>query len=246
MRFRWLHGYWLTLFFVLSITLCSLWLAKNGRLALYVHPRYILFTSAMSALAVLFVVVDIALRTKTPKAIRRVNSKQIATGAVCLAVCLGLLTTRPAGLTSSAAGQRGINSGALSFSSQSSLADLSDASADYETFTVKEWASLLVQTNNAKLFDGKPAAITGFVSPAPNNNPNVFYVARFVMTCCAVDARPIGVPVYQPNWRSKYQPDQWVTATGNFMQNPETSTITTVLDPTTITLVSEPAEPYVY
>lgn len=246
MRFRWISGYWLTLFFVLSITLGSLWLAKNGKLALYVHPRYITFTVIMSALAVAFVVADMALRTETPKATRRAGVPQIVVSVLCFVTCAGLLITKPTGLTSSAAGQRGINSGALSFSGQSSLTDLADTNAAYEQFSLKEWASLLVQTKDVKLFDGKPATITGFVSPAPDNSPDAFYIARFVMTCCAVDARPIGVPVYQPGWRNSYKADQWLEVKGVFMQNPATGTIPIVLDPRMITEVGEPSEPYVY
>jgi len=247
MRFKWLNGYWLTLLLTLSITLCSLWLANSGRLALYVHPRYIIFTVIMSALAVVFIVADMALRLKTPKAIKHgANIRQIVTSVLCIGVCAGLLIVRPAGLTSSAAGQRGINSGALSFNSQSSLADLTDASTAYNQFSIKEWASLLVQTSDPKLFSGKPANITGFVSPTPDNNPNIFYVARFIMTCCAVDARPVGVPVYQPNWRSQYKADQWLTVKGAFMPNPEPGTVPIVLDPKTITVTSEPHEPYLY
>lgn len=246
MRFKWLGGYWLTLFFVLSITLYSLWLAWNGRLALYIHPRYITFTVIMSVCALIFVVVDMALRSKLPKLSGKGNLGQLIVGAVCIILCVGLFVAKPTGLTSSAAGQRGINSSALSFSDSSSLADLTDTSVAYDQFTVKEWASLLVQANDITLFEGKTANVTGFVSPAPDDDPNIFYVARFMLTCCAVDARPIGVPVYQPNWRSSYQPDQWLEIKGDFIQNPESNTIPILLNPTEITKIGEPERPYVY
>lgn len=246
MRFKWLNGYWVTIFLVLSVTLCSIWLARSGKLELYVHPRYVIFTVVMSLLAVVFIAADIVFRARAPKATPITPIGSIMAGILCMLLCAGLLIFRPAGLSSLAAGQRGINSGALNFGDQSLLTDLSAADAAYEQFSIKEWASLLAQTSDTQLFDGKPADITGFVSPASNNDPNVFYVARFVMTCCAVDARPIGVPVYKPNWRQTYHPDQWVKVQGVFMPNPETSGIPIVLDPKTITKVSEPLKPYVY
>jgi uncharacterized membrane protein YcgQ (UPF0703/DUF1980 family) len=66
------------------------------------------------------------------------------------------------------------------------------------------------------------------------------------MTCCAVDARPIGVPVYQPNWRNTYKADQWVDVQGTFIQNPEAGAIAVAIGPKSITPISEPDNPYVY
>lgn len=40
----------------------TLWLAATGRLALYIHPRYVVFTVVMAVFAVGFVVAAIALR----------------------------------------------------------------------------------------------------------------------------------------------------------------------------------------
>jgi putative membrane protein len=246
MRFKWLHDYWLTLFLLLSITVGSLWLAVQHKLVLYIHPRYISFTVVMSLLAVGFVIVSIALQRQAPKAAQTANPRQMIRGAVCLVMCAGLLIMRPAGLSSSAANQRGINSAALSLSSSSSLNDLTNASAAYDQFSLKEWASLLAQTNDIELFAGKSVRLTGLISPAPDNNPHVFYVTRFVLTCCAVDARPIGVPVYKPDWRSDYQPDQWLDVQGMFIANPDRTAQPIVLSPKTIIVINEPQDPYAH
>lgn len=246
MRFKWLSGHWLAVFAGLTITLYSLWLALHGKLSLYVHPRYIVFTVIMSVLALAFMIADALLRTKTPRALRRTGVWQIAAGLLSMGVCAGLLLVPPAGLTSSAAKQRGINVGALGLSGQAPLTDLTGANARYEQFSIKEWAVLLAQSDDPGLFSGKPADITGFVSPAPDNNPNVFYVARFVITCCAIDARPLGVPVYQPDWRNQYTADQWLHVQGAFGANPAAGAFPIVLEPKTVTPVSQPDDPYIY
>jgi uncharacterized repeat protein (TIGR03943 family) len=119
------------------------------------------------------------------------------------------------------------------------------SNVDYTKFTVKEWASLLSQTNNPSFFNGKGADIIGFVSPA-EGNADVFYVSRFVLTCCAVDARPIGVGVYHPHWESVYRKDQWVHVTGTFMQSSNGEPPVNVVKPTNILKIREPDNPYAY
>lgn len=246
MRFKWIGDYWIGLFVSLSLIVLSLWLALQGKLALYIHPRYIWFTVILCSLGLLCIMADAATRKSSPRLVGRPRVGSMLAGAVCVAFCLALAILRPVGLTSSAAGQRGINTAALTLNTDMSLADLRSAQVDYTKFSLKEWASLLTQTNDSALFAGKPALVTGFVSPTPDNNPNVFYISRFVMTCCAVDARPIGVAVYKPGWQKEYKADRWLTVQGNFRQNPESGANTIVLEPQSITPVDEPEEPYAY
>jgi uncharacterized repeat protein (TIGR03943 family) len=85
------------------------------------------------------------------------------------------------------------------------------------------------------------------VTPDPDDPTNVFYVARFIITCCAVDAQPVGVPVYLPDWQDQFTIDEWVNVTGTFVSNPSTeSRQAIVLSPSTISLTDQPAQPYVY
>jgi putative membrane protein len=246
MHFKWLNNYWVGFFVSLTLIVLSLWLALQGKLALYIHPRYIWFTVILCGLGLACIVADAVLHKKAPKLTRRTHIRSAAAGILCIAFCLGMLILPPVGLTSSTAGQRGINTAALTINTDTSLADLSSAQANYARFTIKDWASLLAQTSDGALFAGKSTRITGFVSPTPDKNPNVFYLSRFVMTCCAVDARPIGVPIYKPGWQKEYKPDQWLDVAGVFRQNPESSTNAVVLEPQNVTRTDEPEEPYVY
>ena len=73
-------------------------------------------------------------------------------------------------------------------------------------------------------------------------SPRVFFV-----TCCVVDAQPIGVPVYVPDWRHRYSPNSWLEITGEFIENPDTNSLhNIVLKPSRIQSVAPPREPYVY
>ena len=109
-----------------------------------------------------------------------------------------------------------------------------------------EWSSLLAQTSDPAFYAGKPVDVIGFITPDPDAD-DVFYVSRFMITCCAVDAQPIGVPVYLPDWQAQFEADDWVEVTGEFVSNRSTeSTAPIALDPAEVTGVDEPSDPYLY
>ncbi|WP_245635886.1 TIGR03943 family putative permease subunit [Herbiconiux solani] len=175
----------------------------------------------------------------------------VAATALIVAGTVGaLLVVPPSTLTSATVDQRDLNASAALTNAAADAAGQSATDlvgSDTTTFTVKDWASLLRQGAGEDYLAGKTADITGFVTPDPADPDNVFYVARFVVTCCAVDAQPVGVPVYLPGWQSDYAVDSWVHATGGFGSNPSTSsTQAIVLEPTALAAVDQPAEPYVY
>jgi uncharacterized repeat protein (TIGR03943 family) len=232
----------------------TLWLGLTGQLALYIHPRYFVFTMVMAVIAALLALAAFAL-APTPADEHRHDEAETGStrwgwlwpaGSVLTiaAAVVGLLVLPPSTLTTATVSQRGLN-GSASALVQNDAGKL--AGGDYSSFTVRDWASLLRSGAGADFFAGKTATVTGFVTPDKSDPANVFFVTRFVVSCCAVDAQPIGVPVYRPGWQNEYKTDSWVTLTSGFRPNPNvTSRESVVLIPDTITPVSQPAQPYVY
>jgi uncharacterized repeat protein (TIGR03943 family) len=150
-------------------------------------------------------------------------------------------------LTSATADQREINSSTSGTEAQRVDAVASAPASNFAKFTVVDWASLLRQTSDVSFYTGKPVDVTGFVTADKSDPTNVFYVSRFVITCCAVDARPAGVPVYYPNWADTFKIDSWVVATGSFAANRSSaSTQPIALQPTLVKSIAQPSEPYLY
>lgn len=252
MRERFLsHGRGLLL--VLVGVAAILWLAVAGKLALYIHPRYIEFTVVMAVIAGVVAIVAAALLPRAdehegdhehaPRSRRRATLLTAASVALIVATTAVLLVVPPSTLTSGTAAQRDINASAGGGAGDAPVLVAGDGSG----FTVKDWAGLLRQgADEQYLADARPD-ITGFVMADPDDPDNVFYVARFVITCCAVDAQPVGVPVYSPGWRDAHPVDSWVQVTGRFVANPSTSSMQAVaLEPADVTSIDEPADPYVY
>ncbi|MES1212323.1 MAG: TIGR03943 family protein, partial [Leifsonia sp.] len=166
---------------------------------------------------------------------------------VALVVAVGMIVFPPATLSSATALQRDLTGGSTP-AGGSSLSSAQGASSQaFSKFTVLDWASLLRQTSDVSFYAGKPVAVDGFVTPSPSGGDDVFYLTRFVITCCAVDAQPVGVPVYLPHWRATYKSDEWLHLVGGFEANRSTTSSDPIaLVPSGVKKISAPHDPYLY
>ena len=233
----------------------TVWLAATNQLILYIHPRYIVFTVIMAALGLVLVVAsfrqsptmdhDHGHDQLSPRGYRSVIA---ITGTVLsLVVAVALVVVPPVTLTTATAKQRVINSTQVGAGTRTVDSAASAPAGAFARFTVLDWSSLLRQTTDAGFYRDKAAKVVGFISKDTDDPQNVFYVSRFVITCCAVDAQPVGVPVYLPNWRDRFAADQWVKVSGSFETNPSTKSQQSIaLVPTATTEVDQPSEPYLY
>lgn len=242
---------WRGVAIIAAMAAVTIWLAVSGQLALYIHPRYNVFTILMAVIAVVFAVAAVAGRRSHdddgPPPPRSSRILGLTAAGIAGVFTVGMIVIPPATLSTATAEQREINSTAASDTAAFEEATSADADA-VSRFTVREWATILRQTSDLSFFANKPVTdLVGFVSPAPDDPENVFYVSRFVVTCCAVDAQPLGVPVYLPNWQAEFPQDSWVSVTGGFVSNPSReSLLPVVIDPSTIEAVEQPREPYLF
>jgi putative membrane protein len=241
----------------------TLWLTITGQLGLYIHPRYFVFTGIMAVIGLVATVAGFALRpadaaeehdhdhgsaaeaSAGARASLRARTSRVAVAAVVTITVVAVLVLPPRTLTNSTVTQRALNSSTVASDAAPDQELL--GTSDFSTLGVKDWSQLLAQTTDPTFFTSKSVDITGFVSADPDDPEDVFYVTRFVVTCCAVDAQPVGVPVYQPGWSSTLQKDEWVRVTGPFASNPSAgSRQPLAVMPQGVTKVDQPADPYVY
>lgn len=249
----------------------TLWLGLNGQLGLYIHPRYFWFTLVMGVLAAMCVIAaciwlvgrrpagehnhtghdhahddeDELGDAETP---RSGSGRALAASVVGILTVAGavvaLLVLPPTTLTAATATQRSVNAG-VGPASAANAAPL--LGGDSTQFTVRDWAILLRQNPDPAYFAEHSAEVSGFVLPSENDPENVFYVARFIITCCAVDAQPVGVPVILPGWQTQYEADSWVAVSGAFATSPSSKiTEKFALVPAEVTPIDIPEQPYVY
>ncbi len=241
---------------MLAGAVSTLWLASLGKLTLYVHPRYEFFTVSLGVIAGVIAVASMLVAQPLnneehehehehgtiarKKSYSRAWAMAGTVGVTGLAIAM-LLIAPPATLSTTIAGQRDVaeSSARIGSSSAQNL-----VGADTSAFTVKDWAVLLSSGDPAAI-TGKAVSITGFV--IDTTDADVFFVARYLISCCAVDAQPVGVPVYAPGWQALAPVGTWVDVTGVISSAPDASIAPDlVVLPTSVMVIPEPGNPYVY
>lgn len=173
---------------------------------------------------------------------------------VLIVVAIAGLIIPPNVLSSQAALQRGV--------AENLPLTRSEPQAFY-TSTKPEERSLLdwVRTLNAypepDAYAGQKAKVKGFVVHLPQLPDDYLLISRFVITCCAVDAYPVGIPVKLTSSRAAYPPDTWLTIEGEMIS--ETLSLNRammnetapaerqlVLAAKSIEVIPTPADPYDY
>jgi putative membrane protein len=259
---------WQGILLALIGIVATLWLAVTDQLGLYIHPGTSWFAIVMAIIGALLVTAAFAFtplddehageadapapapdagvhehERETPPSTRATSIRAGLAAVIVVGATLAFLVLPPATLTSATAAQRSINS-------ETSTLDQSAPTlvgGDTSQFTVKDWAVLLRQNPDAEYFADKSIDLMGFVSPSPADPDNVFYITRFIVTHCAIDAQPVGVPVYLPGWQEKYEADEWVEASGAFVPNPAgSSTLPLLMEPAELTVIEQPDQPYVF
>ncbi len=110
--------------------------------------------------------------------------------------------------------------------------------------TLTDWSRVLSVYPEPDAYTGDPVNVSGFVVHPPNWDESHVIVARFVMTCCAADAYPIGLPVRVPQGRSAFPPDSWIQVQGTMATETLKGRRQLVIQGETLETIPEPASPY--
>lgn len=116
-------------------------------------------------------------------------------------------------------------------------------STDSSSWNLLEWA--VAFSTGEDQFVGKPADVIGFVFQDDKLGANHFYVARYVVTCCAADGVSVGMPVA---WEggATLQPNSWVRVQGTVDRGPLAGSEQPVIMATSVEPVAQPRNPYLY
>ncbi|QYI95845.1 TIGR03943 family protein [Curtobacterium flaccumfaciens pv. flaccumfaciens] len=170
-----------------------------------------------------------------------------AAAVVTIGVTVAMLVLPPTTLSARTAQQRSVDSATLSNAtgSESAVQLLGSEGVDTSEYGVKDWAALIRQTTDTTALVGKQVELTGFVVPGDDGS---FTLTRFVISCCAVDAQPVGLGVVTGDGDGAGTvPDegQWVTVRGALAANPDQSAdARIVVKAAKITDIAQPEDPY--
>lgn len=207
-------------------------LAIRDQLQLYIHPRYILFTVSMSLIGFVLAILGFyANKSKLPW--------RSLIGYMPLIIMVALaLVFAPRSLSSFTVSQRSTGVDPFAVGEQT----LDYYSGSSKNLELIDWARLISRNSNPEYYTNRELSVSGFIYDTGNSD--TFQVARFVVTCCAVDAQPTGIDVFYPNWRAEFEQDQWVQIEGGVAEKQINSTNKLVVIPESIQPIEEPDNPY--
>src|SRR5436305_13215480 len=192
-----------TYFGIVLFNLYSLILYFNDQLTLYIHPRYILFTVALNVLSLVacsvgFVLSAWRMGSETSSAVvGRVPWRPSIPVLVAVLVLVAAYSLPARTLSSNTAEQRSsnFNDTQLQPSGRTGSNTLALFEVDTSELNIADWVSAFNMKTSASFYEGKKVDVVGFVFHPKGTPKDVFYVSRFRLTCCAVDAQPLGLPV---------------------------------------------------
>jgi uncharacterized repeat protein (TIGR03943 family) len=238
---------WPILLDTLALLLWGLMILRywwNGRLAVLLHPDYhwlaigagwtLLFLAGWRGLAL----VRSGRGLETPHIALLPRQWSLA---VLLAVAVFGLTYVPRPFASDTALARGI---ADPVGLTRSQPQRFVRNTPPEARSLIDWIRTLNVYPEPDAYSGDPVNITGFVIHPPNWPENYLMVARFVLTCCAADAYPVGLPIKMTGDRTEFKPDSWIQVQGEMLTDTLDGQRRLVIQPVTITPVPEPKNPY--
>ena len=255
----------LSLLDIFAITSWGLLLFKywfTGELNLLIHPNYfilVIITSIILLIISLFKIYQLVSKIKSIVINDNYSSNNFhsnllpqgwAATILFLVAFVGLIT-KPIVLASQVAMQRGVTDSLPPTTQQPQAFTTNDIP---EQRSLIEWVRTLNAYPEPDNYAGQKANIKGFVLYLDQLPDNYLYLSRFILTCCAVDAYPVGIIVELPESRRNYPPDSWLKIQGvmttQILPSPDDSITKDkrqlVLRAKTINSIPTPRNPYEY
>ncbi|MEM9543085.1 MAG: TIGR03943 family protein [Cyanobacteria bacterium P01_E01_bin.42] len=240
---------WFDVFALLNWGLLMVKYRLTGQLQLLIHPNY--FALVLIS-GILLIALSLVRTWQLIKQLRRGGKKEsdvrhitlfppgVATGLLAIAAIAGLIIP-PKILASDTALQRGITE-SLPFTRtqvQSFAATIRP-----EDRSLMDWIRTLNAYPEPDAYTDLPVNVTGFVVHLDGLPDNYLLISRFVITCCAVDAYPVGLPVQLPSTRDQFPPDSWLEIQGIMATEELNGERRLVINTVDVKQIETPRDPY--
>lgn len=229
----------------------------SGKLLLLLHPDYAWLSNSAAVILAFLALYRAwqALRTyQNRKSIQRPTEKTQdhitllpgnVSSAILLAVAVFGLVYTPRAFASQTAAQRGISE---TLSLTRAQPQRFERAAAPEERTIIDWIRLVNVYPEPDAYEGESVDLSGFVIHPDGWPADYLMVSRFVLTCCAADAYPVGLPVKlsETAAREDYAVDSWLAVTGKMQTEVLNGRRQIAIAPTTLRPIEEPKNPYEY
>ena len=116
-----------------------------------------------------------------------------------------------------------------------------------EERSLVDWVRTLNVYPEPDAYTGQKVKVQGFVIHQPNVSQEYIFLARFILTCCAADAYPVGLPVQLPSSsRQQYPPDTWLEVEGQMTTQTIGEKRQLTIAANSLKKIPQPQNPYSY
>jgi uncharacterized repeat protein (TIGR03943 family) len=115
-----------------------------------------------------------------------------------------------------------------------------------EERSLVDWVRTLSVYPEPDAYTGQKVNVQGFVIHPPDIGKEYIFLARFVLTCCAADAYPIGLPVKLTNEQERYSPDTWLEIEGQMITETLHGKRQLTIAAKSLKQIPQPQNPYSY
>ena len=117
-----------------------------------------------------------------------------------------------------------------------------------EERSLVDWTRTLGVYPEPDAYTGQKVKVKGFVIHPPDLGNEYLFLARFVLTCCAADAYPVGLPVKlkQGQTREEFKQDSWFEVEGEMATETLSEKRQLTIISNSMKKVSQPKNPYSY
>ena len=235
---------------VLAITLWGVFLLDywlTGKLGLLIHPRYYSL-SVVAGFSLLSVGGLKAFKLLRPTPSSNVRHLTLfppgwMSGLFLAAALVGLLIT-PQPFMSQTAIRQGV-SDSLALTTRAKPQTFR-GSIQPEARSLIDWVRTLEIYPEPDAYVGQRVKVQGFVIYPPELPEQYFTLSRFVITCCAADAYPVGLPVKLTQSRRAYAPDTWLEIEGQMITETLAGKRQLIIQAKSLKPITEPKNPYAY
>ncbi|MBE9049582.1 TIGR03943 family protein [Nostocales cyanobacterium LEGE 11386] len=120
------------------------------------------------------------------------------------------------------------------------------ASTRPEERSLVDWVRTLNVYPEPDAYTGQKVKVQGFVIHPPNLESEYLFLARFVLTCCAADAYPVGLPVKLAENQNRYSPDVWLEVEGEMVTENLAGKRQLTIAANSMKEIPQPRNPYSY
>jgi uncharacterized repeat protein (TIGR03943 family) len=218
----------------------------SGQLGLLIHPNYFVLTIVAGFTLLMISGMSLLKMLRRRTGFREAHATLLPTGFTSSVLAISAVIAifvAPRPFASQTAIQRGLQDNTLLTRVQPQAFRVQRSP---ETRSLIDWVRTIAVYPEPDAYNGQKVNVQGFAVHSTDLTDTYLTITRFVITCCAADVYPVGIPVKLTQRRSAFPADKWFEVKGRMITETLNNRRQVVIQADSLTPIAEPKNPYSY